>query len=148
MAYSSKYYDPVKAHEYYINYRKKGLKKGRQKSPEDIQKERKSTKGLNEYGKQVAQDVKEAIAEERKELFKKMTEIVKEKVKKMREEFKAQGLSKEEIAERISQFRETVKEQRKQLKAVFEEKYLHELDEIKKDPEMRASGKKKKSKKK
>ena len=50
MAYASKYYDPAKAHEYYLKHRKlKG------------QNERTSTKGLNEEGKNAAKYVKEQI---------------------------------------------------------------------------------------
>lgn len=50
-------YDPVKAHEYYINYRKKGLKKGRKKGKGKAAKTPKSslvglgTAGLNDAGK-------------------------------------------------------------------------------------------------
>lgn len=50
-------YDPVKAHEYYINYRKKGLKKGRKKGKGKTTKTPKSslvglgTAGLNDAGK-------------------------------------------------------------------------------------------------
>ena len=55
MAYASKYYDPVKAHEYYMKHRQL---KGRQS--------RTSTAGLNEMGKIAAKEVKEAIMADRK----------------------------------------------------------------------------------
>lgn len=53
MAYASKYYDPVKAHEYYEKYRKKGLSK-----------KRTSTAGLSEEGKAAAAEVKDRLTEE------------------------------------------------------------------------------------
>lgn len=44
MAYTSKYYDPVAAHEYYENYTKKGLLKGRKKGSS------KNTNGMSTSG--------------------------------------------------------------------------------------------------
>lgn len=53
MAYSSKYYDPVKAHEYYMKHR---VLKGRKAS----------TATLNETGRKAADYVKNQISEEQK----------------------------------------------------------------------------------
>lgn len=59
-AYSSKYYDPVKAHEYYMENRTlKGYENRYGGS-------RASTKGLNEKGREVAKIVKEQITANRK----------------------------------------------------------------------------------
>ena len=86
MAYASKYYDPAKAHEYYLKHRKlKG------------QNERTSTKGLNEEGKNAAKYVKEQIMAEKKEFNKRLSEQLKEKIGQLKESLK--GASKEERAE-------------------------------------------------
>lgn len=53
MAYSSKYYDPVKAHEYYMKHR---VLKGKKAS----------TTTLNETGRKAADYVKNQISEEQK----------------------------------------------------------------------------------
>ena len=77
MAYKSKYYDPVKAHEYYEKYRKKGLKKGRG-----------STAGLSEEGKAVAAEVKERLNEELKAALAKLPKRgATEKRKALREAY-------------------------------------------------------------
>lgn len=65
-------YDPVKAHEYYVQYRKKGKKKGRKKG----KSEKKtsliglSTAGLNDAGKMQWAMEKEALAAEMNEALK------------------------------------------------------------------------------
>lgn len=149
MAYSSKYYDPVKAHEYYENYRKKGLKKGRSKKTPEEQAlaQRKSTKGLNDMGKAAAEEVKEAIKAERKEIYKLIAQAVKDNIKRYREQLKSEGLDKEAIAEKVKEIRASVKEYKKKIKEIFQEKYLSELDKIKQDPEMRAVSKRRSRKK-
>lgn len=68
MAYSSKYYDPVKRHEYYMKHRKL---KGRQS--------RSSTASLNEEGKIAAKEVKAGITAERKEAYEKIKEEMNKK---------------------------------------------------------------------
>ena len=135
MAYASKYYDPVKAHEYYMKNRQlKGRKKAQ--TPEEKAKaQRKSTKNLNEQGKAVAKQVKAAINEERKAAYKVVTKAVSAKIKELRKQWKSQGLSAEEIKARVADIRAEAKEQKKQIKALFEEKYLQELDKIKADPQ-------------
>lgn len=61
MAYKSKYYDPVKAHEYYMKHRKL---KGRKK--------RTSIADLSEIGKIAAKEVKEQLQAELKAALKKV----------------------------------------------------------------------------
>lgn len=61
MAYKSKYYDPVKAHEYYLKHRKL---KGRKKKT--------STADLSEAGKIAAKEVKEQLQAELKAALKKV----------------------------------------------------------------------------
>lgn len=147
MAYASKYYDPVKAHEYYVNYTKKGLLKGR-KGENSEEAERKSTKSLNDEGKAVAKQVRQAIAEERKEVYKMITERVREVVKNLRAQMKEEGFDKEEIADRVAQLRDTAKEWRSKVKEVYKEKYLSELDKIKQDPSFQKPQKKSRKRKK
>ena len=124
MAYASKYYDPVKRHEYYMKHRKL---KGRNSK-------RSSTASLNEDGKAAAAEVKEQIMAERKEIYSLVTKAVSDQIKQRRAEWKAQGLSSEQIKEKVQEIREMAKEYKKQIKAIFEEKYLSELDKIKQDP--------------
>lgn len=147
MAYASKYYDPVKAHEYYMKNRQlKGRKKA-QTPEEKARAQRKSTKSLNEQGKAVAKQVKAAINEERKAAYKVVTQAVSAKIKELRKQWKSQGLSAEEIKARVADIRAEAKEQKKQIKALFEEKYLQELDKIKADPQFRKASSKKSGKK-
>lgn len=103
MAYKSKYYDPVKAHEYYLKHRTlKGRKKG-------------STADLNDTGKVAAEEVKERLQAELKAALK--------KVKKGNTEA------------------------RKKLRELYKQKYLDELEEIRKDNTMVKPPKEKKQKK-
>ena len=76
MAYASKYYDPVKRHEYYEKHKKL---KGRRK--------RGSVASLNDEGKVAAAEVKERLKEELKAALKKLPRGSKEARQKLREEF-------------------------------------------------------------
>lgn len=141
MAYASKYYDPAKAHEYYMKHRKL---KGRKK--------RTSTAGLNEAGKIASSEVKEAINAEKKEYLDKQKEIMNGQIKALREQLK--GLSKEErkarkeeFKQRIQALRDLYKDHKAKVKEYFEEKYAQEMDKIKADPGF-AQVKKSRSKKK
>lgn len=185
--YASKYYDPVKAHEYY------------EKTKE--LKGRRSTSTLNEEGKSAAKYVKEQLDNEKKERIKAETDRVNNKINslnsKISQERKASqnqiiaysnniqrridilnsrlkrsGASetyKEQIRSEISSLREdnqrqrdkinlmyktTVEELRSSnkseikslreelasfksgLKSEYDEKYLNELDNLKKDPSL------------
>lgn len=137
MAYASKYYDPVKAHEYYMKHRKL---KGR--------KARTSTKGLSEEGKAAAKYIKEQIAAERKEWNNQLKETMKQRIKELKEQM--QGKSKEEIAAAVSDLKEKFKSIKETAKDAFEEKYAQEMDKLKADgsfteKKKRVSRKKKKS---
>lgn len=140
--YSSQYYDPAKAHEYYEKHKQL---KGRKKAESD----RKSTKGLNEKGKAAAAHVKETIAAEKKAFMDKLKEQTKEKIAALRDKLK--HMSKEErkkyrekIREEIAKIRSDYKAAKDKAKADFSEKYLKELDDIKKDKSFRAPAKTKK----
>lgn len=115
--YASKYYDPVKAHEYYINYTKKGILKGRGKGgikDDEAQRKRKSTASLTDEGKDIATIVKAQINEEYKAALKKIP-------------------TKNKAA-------------RAALKAEYQERYLQELDKIKADGKYNKPPKVKKAK--
>lgn len=68
-------YDAAKAHEYYVNYRKKGLKKGRKKGSGTKSSTKSlvgvSTAGLNSDGKVEAALIKEKVKKEMNEALKK-----------------------------------------------------------------------------
>lgn len=74
MAYKSKYYDPVKAHEYYMKHRKL---KGRKKKT--------STADLSEAGKIAAKEVKEQLQAELKAALKKVKKGNTAERKRLRE---------------------------------------------------------------
>ena len=142
MAYASKYYDPQKAHEYYLKHRQLKGKNSRT-----------STKGLNEAGKVAAKEVKEGIKAEQKEFFNKIKETVNNAIKRLREELK--GMSKEErkarkeeFKEKIAQLRQVAKDTKAQAKEFFQEKYAQEMDKIKQDASFRQGSKSKGKKKK
>lgn len=135
MAYASKYYDPQKAHEYYEKHKQL---KGRS--------ERTSTKGLNEEGKLVAKQVKEAINAEKKEFMKALNEKMKERIAQLREELK--GSDKETIKLAVAQLRESYKAMKEQAKEAFTEKYAQEMDKIKAEKGYKQAKKSSKKKKK
>ena len=133
-AYASKYYDPVKAHQYYEEHKKL--------------KGRKSTAGLNETGKATAKYVKQQLEEERKKAVETYKAEMNKKIENLREMLK--GMSKEERKERkaeiyaqIKSLRLENKERKAQLKKEYDEKYLTELDKIKGDTKMQKESKKK-----
>lgn len=138
MAYASKYYDPVKRHEYYMKHRQL---KGRQ--------QRQSTASLNEEGKIAAKEVKDALVAERKEAYDKIKEEMNKKIEALRKKLK--GMSperrkreKESIKAEIKSLREEAKEKKAKLKEEYQEKYLQELDKIKQDASFAKTGRKRK----
>lgn len=95
-------YDPVKAHEYYEKYRKKGLKKGRKKGTAKKKGSSKkkakqtnlvglSTAGLNDNGRMQAAMVKENIKKEMNEALSKETDPAKRE--SIRQEYQNKALS-------------------------------------------------------
>lgn len=141
MAYASKYYDPVKRHEYYMKHRQL---KGRSS--------RSSTASLNEDGKIAAKEVKEGIKNEQKEFYQILKDQMNAKINALRAELKAmtkeqRKARKEEYKQKIAALRQETKEHKAKAKEYFQEKYLQELDKIKQDTSF-VKYKKKKSKKK
>lgn len=95
MAYASKYYDPVKAHEYYMKHREL--------------KGRKSTTGLNATGKEAAKYVKDKLQEERNA----KVESLKSQVTAQVDDLKS---AIERIREGMKQQRESIKKRREAIK--------------------------------
>lgn len=127
MEYASKYYDPVKRHEYYMKHRQL---KGKQ--------ERQSTASLNEEGKIAAKEVKEGIMAERKEAYEAVKEEMNQKINSLRKRLKNMSPEKRKrmkskIQAEIKSLREEAKEKKAKLKEEYQEKYLQELDKIKQD---------------
>ena len=137
MAYASKYYDPVKRHEYYMKHRQL---KGRQA--------RSSTATLNEEGKIAAKEVKDGIMAERKEAYEAVKQEMNKKIDKLRQRLKAMPPFKRKkmrkmIQAEIKALRVEAKEKKAKLKEEYQEKYLQELDKIKQDGSFAKSSKKK-----
>lgn len=140
MAYASKYYDPVKRHEYYMKHRKL---KGRQ--------QRASTATLNEEGKIAAKEVKEGIMAERKEAYEAIKTEVNKKIEALRNRLKKlppfqRKKQRAQLQAEIKAIRTEAKERKAKLKEEYEEKYLQELDKIKQDSSFGKYSKKRKKK--
>lgn len=136
MAYASKYYDPVKRHEYYMKHRKL---KGRQ--------QRQSTASLNEEGKIAAKEVKEGIMAERQKAYEAIKTEMNEKIDALRKRLKNMSPArrksmKASIQAEIKTLRTEAKEKKAKLKEEYQEKYLQELDKIKEDGSFKKYSKK------
>lgn len=127
MAYASKYYDPVKRHEYYMKHRQL---KGRQG--------RGSTAALNEDGRIAAKEVKAGLMAERKEALRQLKEQMDVKIKALKDRLKGMSRAekagmRDQIRSEIEQLRAENKEQRQKFKEYYDERYLQELDKIRQD---------------
>lgn len=159
--YASPYYDPVKAHEYYMKHREL--------------KGRNSTAGLNDEGKAAASYVKEQLTTERKAKVEANKEDTTNQIDKLREQKKSNiaahkaamqrqidqlraklssmsSTDKQKNRARISASISTLREQNaaererlnaefqaqketnKNLKTEYDDKYLSELEKIKANP--------------
>lgn len=102
-AYSSKYYDPVKAHEYYEEHKTlKGYENRYGGS-------RASTKGLNEKGREVAKIVKEKITANKKAA----NETLKEQADSDKDKNRAEH--KQKISEMSSSLKDSISDLKAQL---------------------------------
>ena len=126
-AYTSQYYDPVKAHQYYEEHKKL--------------KGKTSTAGLNDTGKATAKYVKKQLQDQRKSAV----EAYKEQMNKKINDLKAmlKSMSKEqrkekraEIYAKIKALRLENKQKKAQLKEEYDNKYVEELAKIKNDKKM------------
>lgn len=150
MAYKSKYYDPVKAHNYYMEYTKKGKLKGRGKG------NRNSMAGLSDEGKSIAKSVKDSLNAEKKEALEKLKTEMQDRINALKERIKAiKGLSPDDILANgdtaeslkaeIEQLRADLKEKRQKIRDDYKEKYMEELDKLKADKQYERPKKRKKS---
>lgn len=137
MAYKSKYYDPVKAHEYYEKHKKLKGRRKKSKADEDRKQRRKarkkrlSTDGLNEAGLEASEYVKSQLDVEQKEFLSNMNKQMKDKINELKKSMT--GLSEREKAVAIQKLKDDYKEMKAQAKEYFEEKYAQEMDGIRSD---------------
>ena len=102
-------YDPAKAHEYYVNYTKKGLTKGRH-----------STKGFSQTQKEQWAYAKHQLSEEHKAINKGITESGKQKRSALSDQAKNQ----------IAVLRERIKGASKEEKAIIREQVSGMIEQI------------------
>lgn len=133
--YASPYYDPVKAHEYYMQNR------------ELIG--RKSTAKLNDEGKAAAKYVKKRLNEEKKGRIAVNTSMMKQTIQRLRERLKKmdkkqKAANKTSFQNQIEQLRYRNSQERERLKKIYDERYIAELDKMRADPALLKSSKKSK----
>lgn len=150
MAYASKYYDPVKAHEYYIKHRQL---KGTTRSTAGMTDEQKSAlkyikENLQAEKKQAIADAKATLDSQIKTLRetvstwakkmqeKRSAELKKAKTKeekaKIREKYKTEiAKVKSDMKQQISDARTKQKEWKAQMKTEYENRYNDEYDKYK-----------------
>ena len=123
MHYASPYYDPVKAHEYYMQNREL--------------KNRRSTSGLNEEGRKVAKYVRETIRTERKSNVETHKEQTKSQIDTLRETRKAtvEG-HKKSMDSKIEQLRSKLKAMSKEDKAANKDSVYSEISKLRDDNKM------------
>lgn len=119
--YASPYYDPVKAHEYYMRTREL---KGRQ-----------STAGLNEEGRIAAKMVKENLNEEKKSTIQSHKNTMTYQINVLRSYLNGMEKSQKlyyraRIQKQIDLLRRKNKEERERLQQEYEQKYNDEMEKI------------------
>lgn len=136
MAYASKYYDPVKAHQYYLAHRQL--------------KGRKSTSTLNDTGKEAAKYIKEKLKQEKNQLIEAYKASMNKRIESIKAKYK--GMSKEQrklqrdkIYADIRALRQANKTQKTNIRKAYEDKYIQELDKLKKEAQFSKTTKQRKS---
>lgn len=118
--YASPYYDPVKAHEYYMKNREL--------------KARKSTAKLNEDGKNAARYVKEQLSTERKSKVKTHKDSTNSQIENLREQKKANTKAyKEAMQGKIDSLRAKLKSMSKEEKARNKESIQKQIASLRED---------------
>ena len=149
--YASKYYDPVKAHEYYMKHRKlKGRKKKNSVKPKNKYKKKSSgkkkgsssskgsTKGLNEKGLEAAAIAKQKAKNDMADFNKQLKKSWEPQIKELQNKAKnATGEELEKLKTEIATLQVKYKAQKDTVKKYYDEVYYKELAEIKKNKEMR-----------
>ena len=116
-AYASKYYDPQKAHEYYMRTREL--------------KGRRTTKGLNEAGKMAAKYVHKQISEERREKTKDHGLKGQSNIKQEREKISAQNKeATEQMTDKAKALRDSIKGLPKEQRAAKREQIIAQIAQM------------------
>lgn len=151
--YASKYYDPAKAHEYYMKHRKlKGRKKKntsvkpkKSKSKKSSGKKKSSssskgsTKGLNEKGLEAAAIAKQKAQNDKADFNKKLKAAWEPQIKELQNKAKnATGEELDKLKTEIATLQVKYKAEKDLVKKYYDEVYYKDLAEIKKNKEMRA----------
>ena len=113
--YASKYYDPVKAHEYYMRNREL--------------KGRRSTSKLSDEGKKVWQYTKQQITEEKKSKVEAEKEVKDQKTEELREKASA---TRERITAKLKELNEKLSKKANADKESIEKKRESDLENIRK----------------
>lgn len=154
--YSNKDYDPQKAHEYYMKHRKL---KGRNGSGASINtlstskaktkikdvsystgsstqtKQKVSTAGLNEIGRQKVNAVKSNIKQKQEKALASLKSKVEDKIRSIQESIKStkdKG-QKEALRNKIKQLRESYKTSKENIKSKYNKEYAAQVQKIKQD---------------
>ena len=118
--YASPYYDPVKAHEYYLKNREL--------------KGRRSTAGLNDEGKNAARYVKEQLTSERKQKVEAHKQETNSTIDSLREQKKsAVEAHKNAMQVKIDRLRAKLKGMSKEDKARNKERIYGQIDSLRED---------------
>ena len=118
--YASPYYDPVKAHEYYMRNREL--------------KERKSTAKLNDDGKNAAKYVKEQLSKERKDKVETHKNQTNSRIKALSEEKKSNVEAHKEVMQgEIDRLRNKLKNMSKEEKARKKERIYEQIASLRED---------------
>lgn len=137
MAYKSKYYDPKKAHEYYLKHRKL---KGRKKKSKSKAKKlsfsatvKKLENALNETNKKLAAVEKQKLKNEKKELDKALKKKWTDKIKEFEDKLKtATDEEKETLKTQIAILQVDYETEKKIVKDYFDAQYMSKLTELSK----------------
>lgn len=129
--YKNKYYDPVKAHEYYEAHKKL--------------KGRKSTAELNEKGKAASKYVKDKLNKKKKAEIEKHKAKIKKQIDAIREKYKKlspkeRKKRKKEIQKAIQKLRDINKKNTEAIKKAYDNLYVSELQKMKADSSMTKAG--------
>lgn len=147
MAYASKYYDPVKAHEYYMKHRKL---KGRKKKKKTSSK-KKSTKplsvkkqlsnlmsSLNDVGTRTAEIELQKIENDRKELNDKLKKKWNDKIKEIKKKIEnATDEEKEALKTELATMQVDYKTEKKIVKDYFDAQSIAKVSEIANNKDMK-----------
>ena len=104
MAYASPYYDPQKAHDYYMKHRHL--------------KGRRSTSGLNEQGKAAARYVKEQLQAEKKEALEKAKKVILDYVDRCKERIEQIKQMKQEAQKKLREEQDAINQEAEAIRSM------------------------------